>query len=347
MKRQLKWIVPVLIFLLLAGIAVAVVGQALVPKAGAWALMQDFYALPENSLDVLFLGASHTYYAYNPTQMWRDMGFTGYVLAQPSQPLWITYYYLLEALQTQSPKAVVLDTFFACYTDDSVLPTYTRMSIDCMKLSTRKLGAALSSGNDDSLLSYVFPFFRYLDRLGELTRQDFTPDLSTHFDPTWRGYYVTRQVYEGEIYENPVSTESTPLTPKNRAYLNKIISLCEKEGIELVLVCTPYMYRYRAGVEFRQWSSVPEQVYNTLAELAQEHKHVTFLSCDTLMQGADLSWPEDLMDEGHLNFFGATKLSAYLGQWLQQTYSLPDRRQSEGFEQWHAYAKLLTDSANS
>ena len=310
------------------------------PKAGAWALMQDFYALPKNTLDVLFLGASHTYYAYNPIQMWRDFGFTGYVLAQPSQPLWITYYYLLEALQTQRPKAVVLDAFFACYLDDSVTPTYTRMSIDCMKLSPRKLGAARASDIGEPLLSYVFPFFRYLDRLGSLSLQNLNPDLSAHFDPTRRGYYLTQQVYDGPLYENPVSQERAPLTAKNQTYLDKIVSLCQEEGMELVLVCTPYMYRYRAGVEFRQWSAVPEQIYNTLSDLAQKHSHVTFLSCDLLKQEAGLVWPGDLMDEGHLNFYGASKLSQWLGQWLRQTFSLPDRRKEAGFEQWHEYAEL-------
>jgi len=55
-KKKVKWIIAVTVLVLLLATAVTVLGQALVPKAGAWALMQDFYALPKNTLDVLFFG---------------------------------------------------------------------------------------------------------------------------------------------------------------------------------------------------------------------------------------------------------------------------------------------------
>ena len=35
---------------------------------------EGFYALEKDSLDVLFLGSSHSYYAFNPAIIWKKKG---------------------------------------------------------------------------------------------------------------------------------------------------------------------------------------------------------------------------------------------------------------------------------
>ena len=37
---------------------------------------EGFYALEKNSLDVLFLGSSHSYYAFNPAILWKKQELT-------------------------------------------------------------------------------------------------------------------------------------------------------------------------------------------------------------------------------------------------------------------------------
>ena len=62
------------------------------------------YALEEYSMDILFMGTSHTYYGFNPSVIYEKTGLNSYVFAGECQPMSITYHYFKEALKTQSPK---------------------------------------------------------------------------------------------------------------------------------------------------------------------------------------------------------------------------------------------------
>ena len=43
--------------------------------------VSGFYALEENSLDILFMGTSHTYYGFNPSVIYENTGLSSYVFA--------------------------------------------------------------------------------------------------------------------------------------------------------------------------------------------------------------------------------------------------------------------------
>ena len=82
--------------------------EVLAPKGGC---IDGFYAEPEDTIDVIFLGSSHANAAFAPAQMWREQGFTGYVLYSWSQPMWVSYHYAVEAFKRQTPRVVVLEGF--------------------------------------------------------------------------------------------------------------------------------------------------------------------------------------------------------------------------------------------
>ena len=101
-----------LVFVLLAGILVAYTDRVLWNKSGT---IMGFYEEPKNSIDVLYLGGSHSNAAISPTQIYHEQGYTGYVLYSWSQPIWTSYHYLKEGLKRQKPKVVVLDSFGLVY----------------------------------------------------------------------------------------------------------------------------------------------------------------------------------------------------------------------------------------
>ncbi len=73
--------------------------------------MDAFRNLEEDSLDILVLGSSHAYVDINPAVLWSEYGIAAYDLCGSNQPMWNTYYYLKEALKTQTPKVVVLEAY--------------------------------------------------------------------------------------------------------------------------------------------------------------------------------------------------------------------------------------------
>ena len=43
---------------------------------------------------------------------------------------------------------------------------------------------------------------------------------------------------------------------------------------------------------------------------------------------------KDFFDEGHLNAYGAKKVSQFMAKWLDEKYDLPDHRNEAGYELW-------------
>ena len=51
-----------------------------------------------------------------------------------------------------------------------------------------------------------------------------------------------------------------------------------------------------------------------------------------------VDYAEDCYDDvGHLNPDGASKTTAYLGQWLRENFDLPDHRGDSAYAHWDEY----------
>ena len=64
----------------------------------------EFYDLPKNSLDMVFLGSSHSYCTFDPENFDSVLGTSSYQLGMPLQHMDSTYFTLLEVLNYQKPK---------------------------------------------------------------------------------------------------------------------------------------------------------------------------------------------------------------------------------------------------
>ena len=155
-----------------------------------------FDELPENSLDVLFLGTSHAMYAVSPLTIYKEEGIVSYNLATSLQTLDVSYALLMRAFLTQSPKVVMLDisNLYLDYFYDSSW----RWAVDHQKLDLGKLKIAreyersytgnsslMQSGSIQEFLalfekkatsafSLLFPLYYYHSRWNELGKYDFT-----------------------------------------------------------------------------------------------------------------------------------------------------------------------------
>ncbi|MBQ4304600.1 MAG: hypothetical protein II774_08940, partial [Lachnospiraceae bacterium] len=100
-----------LLFLTLTGGLLAYVNVVLTAKQTArqltpMAMYHDFYSMEENTVDVIFLGSSHCYSAFCPQYLYNEYGIRSYNLGSSQQCMTVAYYWLKEALQTQSPRVV-------------------------------------------------------------------------------------------------------------------------------------------------------------------------------------------------------------------------------------------------
>ncbi len=273
--------------------------------------MSDFYSFPEDSIDVLLLGSSHMGVNVDTTILCNDYGIGAYKLWGATQPVWNSYYNLVEALKTQHPKVVVLEEL--CLSHDVEYYEYANAVKNTMGLrwSRNKVEAIFASYEPEDRLNAFFPLSQYHSRYAELTEEDFHSyfwdnRLSEHNTRDWNAVCPMPEPSE--------TTDRQPVGEKQMTYLKKILYLCKKNNIPLLVMKAPY--------------SAPEAEkarLNTVNDYLKE-EGIPVLDCLTNFREYGFDYATDFGDTaGHLNSTGCAKLTAILGQYLKDNYDLPNR----------------------
>ena len=303
MKRAGK----IAFFFIVSVILLNVLNKIFIPKweeDGLWEpatwIVDGFYAEEENTIDVIYLGSSNSFYDINPLVVYEEQEITGYVLGSGEQRLFTSFYYLQEALKSQKPKVVVLEALGLFY-DGKGEEEQSRKAYDYMRFSGEKI-QSLKAGVEakEDIFSYVFPFSRYHARWSSLNERDFLYPLSDkHY--SLKGYAYSEQVAEGlPCFDmEQILHPGIAIGEVNEYYFQRIQEVCEKNGITLLLIKTPNI----------EWGMLE---HTFTAELA-EKKGIPFYDYNTFMHELDI-WEETcFLDGAHLNYMGAEKLSSHLG----------------------------------
>ena len=277
--------------------------------------MENYYALPEDTVDGLMLGSSHIGMNVDPSILWREQGIASYVCWAGMQPTWNTYYYLRECLKTQKPKVIVMDTYLA--TNDLEYSDYETMvkTLAGMRFSKDKLEAIKVSAAPEYLSSVTLGFPTYHYRYSDLSERDFQYYFWQK-DPSLQSVPSSEGIVEPiSILDTSAITESAPLTDKSGDYFLRIIDDCADQGVPLVLITAPY-----------DLTEIEQKRYNRIAEIAEE-RGIPFLNFNELYADLGIDPQTDFRDPGHMNDSGISKYSAYLADYLRSHYALPDRRE--------------------
>lgn len=271
-------------------------------------IIDGFYDEPKNSIDVIYLGSSNMYRDVNPLQIYETYGITGYVLGSSVQRMWISEYYLKEALKYQRPKVVVLD-MLSIIMDTPNDENRNRKALDYTRFSLDKVKAIRDSIPDDgseSFLSYIFPVLRYHSRWNELTADDFK------YFFTDKHYYLKGFDLNFSCIPQTMDFDNTsrdyPNAEKALKSLDSIVDICENNNIQLVLIKTPI-------VGWTKGSSMYIHEYAI-------KKGLKFIDYNECYEEAGINTESDFSDVSHLNAYGAEKLSIHLGKVLCENTSL-------------------------
>ena len=300
MRKLLRCVLfPVLLGLLLIPIGMVLQPKNNTAEAGmVYAGAAEILSQPEDSIEVLFLGDSEAYSAFVPLDLWADTGIPSFVCSSLDQKTYETVELLKMAFSCQKPKVVVLET-------NVLYRVYP---------STDALGP---------MLEEYIPALRYHDRWKSLQSTDFFSLPSYTAPSPDRGYYLLTEA-EGaalEGYMRPMD-EWEPLSRQNLSNLKKIQALCQKNGASLLLYSAPSPVN---------WTM---RRHNTITDTAEA---LGLPYIDGNLQDLGIDWETDTYDGGdHLNYFGAQKVTAWMGRYLRETYSLADHGADPGYAQWDA-----------
>ncbi len=272
--------------------------------------------MDKNTVDVLFLGSSVTVNAFIPQELYNTYGIRSYNLGCEQQSMYLTYYWLREALRFQTPKAVVLDTKFMwpVHPEDPIntVEALTRKCIDSMKYSKIKAEAIhelCKIDKNQSELSYYLTNIRYHSRWTELGEYDIDDEFYSISELKGYGPISTYGVgaYDPYVQIDPEITMEFP--DLMQEYLDKIVSLCKENNISLLLVSLP-------GNEMN------DAVNNTLTKYADDKEidYYNLCSTDYYNQIGAVLPIENVIT--HENIWGAIKMSRYIGAILQDRYQI-------------------------
>ncbi|MBO4915233.1 MAG: hypothetical protein J5449_08515 [Oscillospiraceae bacterium] len=272
--------------------------------------MAAFYAEPRNSVEVLLMGSSRVHNGISAAQLEEEFGIRANNFSQDGQVLPVTWYALREALRYQKPKVVVLDVYKVI--QDSLIdsPASLHRTTDNMSVGLPRVEMIYDLLPKGERAEFLFNIITYHTRWKELTAVDFAPaDVSGKGDEILEGTY---QPYEGFAVV-PESVTASGAECELR-YLDKIVELCEKEGIELLLVSVPF-----TTAEDDDLSR--QEVLNGMAEYARE-KGLPYINMMHMTEELGFDFSTDMADMYHLNAEGMRKVTDWLGRYLQQNYGL-------------------------
>ena len=277
----------------------------------------------ETNKDILFVGTSHIMDGVIPAELWNAYGLNSYVLCGEYNDMDRNVPMLRLALQYTKPSLVVLDVdnYWEKSPAENTLNGYHEYA-DAFPLTPEKIKTTLALYPDkESRTEILFPILRYHDRWKDLSRGDFRKKGS---DDYLKGYEFSADVQEVELYETVPKEEGILLED---AYgvtaIESFIDECRNRGIEVLLVTIPFS------------ANAEEQAYLQGIHRLAEKKQVAYLNL--IAEEGLVSGETDFRDEGHLNVFGAEKITEYIGAYIQKNYDVPVRnKEIDYLKEWDA-----------
>ncbi|MBR2740768.1 MAG: SGNH/GDSL hydrolase family protein [Oscillospiraceae bacterium] len=318
MKQRKKSIIRFLASALIVFLVLFLLQRLLIPKYATGivegAFVAEYYKEENKQFDVIFVGDCEVYENFSPVVLWEEYGINSYIRGSAEQYIWQSYYLLEDSLRYNTPQVAVFNIQSLQF-NESQSEAYNRMSIEGMKWTQSKVNAIKASMTEDEhFLDYVFPILRYHSRWSELTSDDLkymfkSPSVS------YNGYFMRVDTKPADYVPEGRNLPDYSFGDKAWYYMDMIRELCEKNGIQLIMVKAPSLYptwydEYEAQVvEYSHKYDIP--YYNFLE----------------LKEAVGLDYSTDTYDAGlHLNINGAEKMSHYFGRILSDEYGVTDRR---------------------
>ena len=249
-----------------------------------------FLAEPENTLDAVFLGTSVVSTGISPMEIYEQNGITSFVCAANGQQTDYGYSVLKEVFETQQPKVVVfeVDMLYVPFEYDRAIKQYGKDFLSVIKYHHRWKSL---TAEDFSLASVTYDDIDDMKGFNPKTLSAVPPDYETYMLPT----------------------DEVELPEQVHIWLLGIINdLCEQNGAELVLLSVPHTWG---------WNTAR---HNGIQQVADD-LGVRFLDFNENAEEIGIDWQTDSRDgAAHLNYKGAIKVSRAFGDYLAETFGLPD-----------------------
>lgn len=289
----------------------------------------DFYALEENSLDMVFLGSSHSYCTFDPEIIDSGLNLNSFQMGTPLQHPDTSYYELKEILKTQHPEYVVMEVYWDVLDDKFDLQQansfFEVLKSEDIKNEYIKNVFPLA----DKVKYYLLPI-RYQQSYFAYEGSQMEKEIENKYGVTKKQGEVQQgeEYYrsKGYVYSNQlmISTEydttnqfrnfdgkDFEINSTQRKYIEKIVKLCKDENIQLIFVTAPV-----ANVSMSYIKNY-DLVHNAVAAMAAENG-VPYIDYNIENEKRDMLTNENFRDDAHLNHSGVEIVDYDFIQWFKE-----------------------------
>ena len=309
--RKIRKLALSLCFILIAGFVLNGAGR-IVERKDSRERYSEFWDNPQE-YDVWFLGNSHVHYTIQPMELWKQYGIRSYNLGSPSSQMPQIYWTMMCGLQYSQPKVIVVDTYKVhCDTmiqEEKRKQTHIHTGMDSIPLSVTKIKAICELFDTwEDRFEYLCKFSIYHSRWEALKEKDFHVQLQET-----KGHRFLTKIVDNSDFQSIEKEDMSDTDTIGFLYLKKIIEECQKRGIEIVLAEIPLCMEEEV-----------QRGMNAVPKIAEEYG----VTCLNMRYEEGLvDYGSDFADEGHLNSFGAKKVTRYLGEYLSEYCDLKDYRE--------------------
>ncbi len=264
----------------------------------------------KNTYDLIIMGSSRAYTAYNPNILDSITGLKSYNMGTSAQDVAETYYMLKELLAYQQPKFVVMDLFFpSADTEHEFYQIFSNASF--FNSSKQKFNLVTKGYGAEGIVNYLIPMVElknYIKNdLSFILKQDRPEKIEDHWI---RGFlFDTTIVTQKQIDKfTPISNFKNTSFSKERfdSYQRKIRTLLEKSNCKFITIRTPYP-------PSRKKLSKLTQEGDYFASYTKENG-IPFYDFNRVLTDIKDS---DFSDYHHTNYKGARKVSIALSEIIQ------------------------------
>ncbi len=265
----------------------------------------NFKQLEKDSTDIIFIGSSHQFCTINTDLLYEEYDINSFMLATSAQTIPMSYYAAMEAIESQHPKAIVLEASYIANDFRTVTPEMSHYFFDGMPWGEAKKLAIRDLIEEDEQIYYYLNLGRYHTRWKDLEKSDFESNLTSP-----RGSYYYEDVsYNWEI---PVVSrnEKAQMPEEMKKYMDMLVSLCGENDVELILYIAPFNTLY---IDETQTEDLyrRQRIFNGLEEYAWENG-LRYYNLFYEMEAIGLDGTTDYKDSQHFNCVGQSKVTRYM-----------------------------------
>ncbi len=277
----------------------------------AW---DEFYDIPSNTLDLVFIGSSHAYCSFNPVIVDETLGTNSFNLGSPLQHPDASYHVVKELLRYQRPKTIVFEIYWDMLDDefdlkqaDTVISAIGRQEFESEFIRDVFPLAELAK--------YMFKPVRYQQDVFNYWNKELREKVEEYIEPIEKkdvsagvSYYKGRGfiysdiiIAESEFYQTNqfvgLNGKKWDFHKVQKSYVERLVALCRDEGIEIVFVTAPIANVSLDLIENYQ------ALHDKIAEFSSD-LGVVYRDYNVINLEKELFVNENFRDDAHLNNSG-------------------------------------------